>query len=158
LHGCGYEAVLSSWLGKDHSRQLVNEQLSAAPLKEDPDLRECTKGFDFAAPSQRAVAGESLAGAQFKRKGIELVDGSKWKPADPEQGIANGKSVEAAVEEGFSKSMISFSQIAFSSNGDDALVKFGMECGGLCGSGSTMHLHKSASGWAVMSRCEEWIS
>jgi hypothetical protein len=153
-----YEAVLSAWLSKRRGRQLVNEQLSAAPLKDDPDLKECTKDLDFSAPPQRVEPEKSLAGVRFKRNGIELIDGSKWKPADPERGVANGKSVEAAVEEGFSKSMISFSQIAFNSDGNDALVKFSMECGGLCGSGSTMHLHKFANGWVVVRRCEQWIS
>jgi hypothetical protein len=151
-----YEVVLAAWLGKERGRQFVNQELSAPPSKSDPELAECTKGFDFsvAAPDQR----KSLAGVQFKRKGIELIDGSKWKPADPEQGIASGESIESAVKEGFSKSLVSFSQIAFSRDGDDALVSFGMVCGGLCGSGSTIHLHKAATGWAIVGHCREWES
>lgn len=151
-----YEVVLDSWLGKQRGRQFVNQELSAPPLKSDPQFADCTKGLDFsvAAPVQR----KSLAGVQFKRKGIELIDGSKWKPADPEQGIASGESIDAAVKEGFSKSLISFSEIAFSRDGNDALVNFAMVCGGLCGSGSTIHLHKAAMGWAIAGRCGEWES
>jgi len=153
-----YETVLASWLGKEKGRHLVNEELSAAPSKSDPEFDECAKGLNFA-PARQGVQGKkSLAGVQFKRNGIELIDGSKWKPADPGQAIAGGESVDAAVRAGFSHALISFSQIAFSRDGKDALVKFGMVCGGLCGSGSTIHLRKSASGWAILGRCGGWIS
>jgi hypothetical protein len=153
-----YDAVLASWLGREQSRQFGNEQLSAPPSKNDPEIIECTKGLNFSVAPQAVQVKKSLAGVRFKRNGIELIDGSQWKPADPGQGVANGKSVEAAVSEGFSKSLISFSQVAFSRDGEDALVKFGMVCGSLCGSGSTIHLHKSATGWAVLTRCGGWIS
>lgn len=103
-----YEVVLASWLDQERGQQLVNEQLSAPPSKEDSEFGDCTKGLDFSA----APPGEgkkSLAGVHFNRNGIKLIDGSKWSPADPGQGIAEGKSVDEAVREGFSKSLISLS-------------------------------------------------
>jgi hypothetical protein len=153
-----YQTVLASWLDREQGRQLVNERLSAPPSKDDPEFAECTKSLDFSVATKVDQGEKSLAGVDFKRAGIELIDGSEWKPADPEEGIAEGKTVDAAVREGFSKSLISFSQITFSRDGKDALVKFGMVCGGLCGSGSTIHLHKSATGWAVLGRCGTWVS
>jgi hypothetical protein len=153
-----YNTVLASWLGKHQGRQLVNEKLSAPPSKHDPEFDECTKGLDFRSVAQGAENKKSLAGIRFKTNGIELIDGSQWKPADPGQGIANGESVETAVRNGFANSLISFSQIAFSRDRKDALVKISMVCGGLCGSGSTIHLHNSATGWGILSRCGEWIS
>lgn len=150
-----YETVLASWLGKEKGRQLVDEELSAPPSKDDPEFSECTKGLNF---STQVIQQKSLAGIQFKREGIELIDGSKWKPADPGQAIASGKSVDAAVKEGFAHSLISFSQVAFSSDGRDALVKIGMSCGSLCGSGSTIRLRKSGAEWTIISRCGNWVS
>lgn len=153
-----YEAMLASWLGKEQGRQLVNERLTAPPSQDDAQVKECTKGLDFPPVAPAGVTRKSLAGVRFKRGGIELIDGSQWKPADPEDAMANGKSVNAAVDEGFSKSLISFSQIAFSRNGEEALVEFSMVCGSLCGSGITAYLHKSATGWNVVNRCGNWIS
>jgi hypothetical protein len=153
-----YEVVLSSWLGQEKGRQLVNKQLSAPPSKSDAEFKECANGLDFSGAPHAVQAKKSLTGVQLKGKGIELIDRSQWRPADPEEGIENGKSVEAAVREGFSKSLISLSQIAFTRDGQDALVKFGMVCGSLCGSGSTIHLHKSAKGWSILGRCGEWMS
>jgi hypothetical protein len=153
-----YETVLGSWLGKQNDPQLVSEQLSAAPSKEDPEFSDCAKGLNLSEAAQGNRPQKSLAGVQFKRAGVQLVDGSKWKPADPGEAIANGTSVDTAVREGFSHSLISFSQIAFTRDGKDALVKLGMVCGGLCGSGSTIHLRKSAVGWEILGRCGGWIS
>lgn len=153
-----YDAVLASWLGKEHRHQLVDQQLSAPPSSGDAEFKECTKGLDFPGASPAIQESKSLVSVQFKTNGIELVDGSNWRPADPGQGIAKGKSVESAVDDGFSHSLISFSQIAFSRSGRDALVKFGMACGSLCGSGSTIHLSKRAAKWAIVGRCGGWIS
>jgi hypothetical protein len=153
-----YELVLASWLGKERGHQLVNEQLSAAPSRDDPDFADCTKGLHFPEVIQGDDSTKSLRGVRFNRTGIELIDGSQWSPADPGKAIAAGKPVDAAVAEGFSHSLISFSRILFSRDDSDALVKFSMVCGGLCGSGSTIHLRKSSRGWAIVNRCGGWVS
>lgn len=85
---------------------------------------------------------------------MELIPRSQWSAHDPAQGMAAGKS----AEEGFSHSLVFLSQIAFTSDGKDALVGFGMVCGDLCGSGATLRLHQSGAGWSVVSRCRNWIS
>ena len=150
-----YETALSSWLGANEAPQLVNVELSAPPSASAPEFRQCAKGLRFSAPG---IAQTSLAGVAFKRRGITLIEGSRWSPVDPGQAIREGKSVEGAVEQGNSHSLISFSRIAFTRNGNDALVNMGMVCGMLCGSGSTLHLHKSSSRWTVVGRCGGWIS
>lgn len=153
-----YDAVISNWLGRGTQRQYVNFRLSASPTTTDPEYAECTHNLDFAS-NAGSENRKSLSGARFQRKGVELVDGEQWKPVDPGQSISEGKSVKAAVKEGFSHSLMSFSQIAFSLDRRDALVKFGMACGALCGSGSTMHLRKSGEHWKVLGSCGGgWIS
>lgn len=153
-----YETVLASWLGESQDHQLVDSRLSARPSVADPDLRECAKGLDFLTGSQTEQDQKSLAGVQFKRKGIELIDGSGWSPMDPSARIRKGDSIDAAVNDGLSHSLISFSQVTFSRDGKDALVQFNMSCGSLCGTGSTMHLQKSQGQWAILKRCRSMVS
>lgn len=152
-----YEAVLASWFGEEQGRQLVNEELGPPPSTSDPEFSECVKGFNFPANANEGSR-KTLVGVQFARPGIELIDGSHWNAVDPGQGLAQGKSVESAVEQGMSHSLTSFSEVAFSQSGKDALVKFGMTCGRLCGTGSTLHLHKTRARWVVLNRCGGWIS
>lgn len=153
-----YDAVLASWFGKETNHQLVDERLGNAPSSKDPEFKDCTKGLDFPTSSSGIVNERTLVGVPLKTKGIELVDGSHWKPVDPGQAIANGKSVDSAVRDGFSHSLMSFSQIAFSRDGKDALVRFSVTCGSLCGSGATIHLRKHTVGWVIVDRCSNWIS
>lgn len=75
-----YETVLASWLGKEKRQQLVDENLSAAPSASDGDVSDCIKGVDFSAGNQSVRGKKSLAGVQFQRSGIKLIDGSQWKP------------------------------------------------------------------------------
>jgi hypothetical protein len=153
-----YDAVLDSWLEKEQGRQLVNESLSPPPSIGDREIGECSKGLGFPALGQDQQTSRSLAGAKFSRSGIKLIDGSQWRANDPGQGIANGKPVDAAVNEGISHSLISFSQIDFSRDKTKALVQFSMVCGSLCGSGSTLLLRRTNGHWAVSKRCGGWIS
>ena len=154
-----YDAVLASWLGDEPGRQLVNATLSPPPSTSDPEIAACTKGLDFPAGAPGGQGRKSLFGVQFARPGVEVIDGSTWKPVDPGQAIAKGESVDAAVEEGFANSLISFSQVAFSRDGSEAVVKFGMVCGSLCGSGQTLRLHKSGGHWSALKQCGGgWIS
>jgi hypothetical protein len=153
-----YEAVLSSWLGKGQAQQLVNQRLNPPPSLSSAEIQTCAKGATFRPATTDGKGGKSLVGAKFGRSDIVLIDQADWKPADPAAGIARGLSVEAAVAEGFSHSLISFSEITFSTDHKDALVEFGSVCGRLCGSGSMLHLRKTALHWTVLNRCGEWIS
>jgi hypothetical protein len=153
-----YETVLTSWSSGNSGQQLVDYHLDAPPVASDPALLNCTKGLRFPEDTQRVRDQKTLVGVHFKGDTIELTDGSNWNPDDPGAAITNGKSVEAAVSEGIGHSLISFSQAAFSHDGKDALITFSMVCGSLCGSGSTIHLHKTGTQWHVVNRCRGWIS
>lgn len=149
-----YEAVLKSWLGAEGGKQLINERLGPPPAMTDLDA-SCLAGARFG----KTPAGprKTLAGVTFERAGLQLIDGDRWKPRDPEDRLSSG-NVDALVKEAFAHSLITLSQIAFSQDGRDALVDFGMVCGRLCGNGSTLRMHKSAGGWTVLRRCGGWIS
>jgi len=153
-----YETILASWSGENSGHQLVDYRLDTPPEASDPELRQCTKGLRFPQKAQQVKSQKSLVGVEFKGETIALTDGSKWEPNDPELAIAKGKSVAKAVSEGFSHSLISFSEVTFSVDGRDALVEFSMVCGMLCGSGSTIHMHKAGLQWHEVNRCRSRVS
>jgi len=153
-----YKTVLASWFDGKPRRQLADYHLGGPPSARDSEFLRCTKGLRFAGDIRPDNSQKSLDVADFEGSDIDLTDGWKWTPNDPGQAITNGKSVRTAVSDGIAHSLVSFSQIAFSYDHTDALVKFSMVCGGLCGSGSTIHLHKSNRQWKVVSRCGGWIS
>jgi len=151
-----YEAVLASWLQGARTPQMVAEQLDKAPTLSDPEKKNCGSGLSFVAPGDDRPG--ALAGVQFRKARIKLVDGTQWKWRDPADAIRKGTSVDAAVKEGFAHSLIRLSRVAFTPDRQDALVAFGMTCGSLCGSGSTVHLHKKGSVWSIVERCSQWLS
>jgi hypothetical protein len=53
---------------------------------------------------------------------------------------------------------ITFSNVAFSKDRDQALVYFVHWCGQLCGTGHYLLLNKDTKGWSVINRGEMWIS
>ena len=153
-----YEVLLETWLGGAKRSQLVNVNLSPRLSKSDPEFGECTKGLSFPPPPSDEHPQKNLSGVHFSQEGIVLVEGSQWTAHDPGSAIRDGEAVGSAVERGISHSLLTFSQIAFSRDGRDALVKFGVVCGALCGTGSTIHLHKRVGRWVEVGRCGGWIS
>ncbi len=151
-----YAAVLSSWLGPNHGKQLVDRRLGPAPSASDN--AECVKGLRFAEPPSDAPKEKILDAGAFHQANIELVDGATWRPVDPEDSMGKGKSVDSAVREAFSRSLIAFSQVAFSEDGKDALVSFSMACGRLCGTGFTLQMHKSNGHWERGRQCGSYMS
>jgi hypothetical protein len=153
-----YEAVLSSWLGSEHAPQMVNENLGPPPSAADPENTECVRGLRFVDNQPNQSNEKTLAGVTFSRNGIELVDGETWTPTDPEQSIQHGGPVGPALNKAISRSLISFSQVRFSADGKDAIVRFSMACGRLCGTGTTLQVHKRRGQWRIARRCGGYIS
>jgi hypothetical protein len=153
-----YSTVLRSWLGSTHGPQLVNKHRVAAPSPNDPQFAECVRGVAFNDNDRQASEDGVLDANILQDTNITLVDGETWRATDPEQGMAHGQSARSAVDAAFARSLITFSQITFSANHDDALVSFGIVCGRLCGTGFTLQMHKSHGEWTVARRCAEFIS
>ena len=149
-----YQSVLSAWLDGSHAKQMVDRRLGPPPSPSDN--AECVKGLHFSDNSGGSL--KTLDASTFHLPNVELVDGETWRADDPQRSMAQGKSVDAAVKQAFAHSLFSFSQIAFSEDGKDALVSFGMTCGMLCGHGSTLRMHKSDGHWTRAGDCGGWIS
>jgi hypothetical protein len=152
-----YEALLDSWLGSTPSHQLVNLRLEAPPSPADPDNADCVKGTRFPSPATHPHAERSLSGVRFQRSGLELVDGKTWIADDPGKSLGRG-DIAAAVERGLSHSLITLSQISFSTDHKSALVSFSMACGALCGTGMTVQMRDEGGNWKIVRRCGESIS
>ena len=151
-----YETLLQSWLGRKHAPQLVDQRLGPPPSA--TDNAECAGKLQFPEPIAGATESKTLDPAALDLPNTKLIDGEKWSPSDPEDAIRQGKTVNFAVAEGFSHSLIYFSRINFSHDRKDALVKFGMACGSLCGTGFTLRMHKSNGRWREVRRCGGYIS
>ena len=54
--------------------------------------------------------------------------------------------------------MYGFSRVAFDRTGDWAALYVTMSCGGLCGTGDNVVLHRGASGWREVARAYVWVS
>jgi hypothetical protein len=162
VHVAVYEAVLQSWLGTDYSPALIAEQLSSAPKANDRDLSDCLKGLDFQPPASGGPVLSSLRGMRFARKGVRLIDRADWHAADgplvTHVNQGQTKSLDSDLDRAMAHSLISFSRIQFDRSGDWALLSFSSVCGALCGSGSTLLMHKSHNTWKVFRRCDQWIS
>ena len=149
-----YDVVLSSWLADNHDRQMVDRRLRPAPSASES--AECIKGVRFS--DHAGGAEKTLDRSTFGKLNVELVDGDKWQADDPQKGISRGQSVDDAVKQAFAHSLVTFSQVALSDDGKDALVSFSMRCGSLCGHGFTLHLHKSGGQWKEAGRCGGYVS
>jgi len=153
-----YAAVLTSWVASDTERQSVNQRLGPPPSASDPETADCVKGLRFPRTPDAPVAEKLLSSSTFGADAVVLVDGDTWSPSDPGPAIARGEPVNSAVDKAISRSLVSFSQITFSVDRKDALVRFSMACGRLCGTGFTLQMHKSLGVWTTGRRCGNYIS
>jgi hypothetical protein len=100
--------------------------------------------------------------AQLGSKKIELVDVEKQaqdvKENDPRRSIEDGKSIAAAVSNGFAHGLVTLSEIRFDEKHEHAIVWYGFVCGGLCGNGGTVILAKKDGVWQRGRNCSNWIS
>lgn len=155
-----YEVVLQSWFGSSRSKIQVDEHLEVAPSLSNREVLECLQGVAFQARSGTQADDHSLRGATFKRAGIRVVDGTKWKAEDQqlESTVAKGQFRDADLRRAFAHALTSFSHIQFDQEGILALLTFSNVCGDLCGGGSTLLMKKSVDRWKVLKRCRGYVS
>lgn len=153
-----YEAVLQRWFDQGDSNALVNEHLASAPVPSDKEIADCLEGVSFRGGGSPVL--DSLRGAMFKRKGVQIVDGEKWRPDDAslKAGVARGDFQDADLGRAFAHALISFSHIRFDQDGRLALLTFSHVCSDLCGAGFTLLMQKSETGWTALKQCREWVA
>jgi hypothetical protein len=153
-----YEAVLQSWYGSQELNVLVDDRLAPPPVPSDEEISECLEGLDFRQGPRPVL--DSLRGAAFNSRAVQIVDGAAWHPEDQQlnANVAQGKFEDADLERAFSHALISFSHIQFDRDGQLALLRFSHQCGELCGTGSTLLVRKSGNIWEVAKGCRTWLS
>ncbi|HEY4092664.1 MAG TPA: hypothetical protein VGN46_14210 [Luteibacter sp.] len=153
-----YKAFLHDWMGKSH--QPINVARVAEPMHPEGADGGCEGHPEIEAlikqPAERI---DDLSTVLGPDPSIHYVDPSTWHPTDPQHLIAQGKSVKAAVKEGMSAALLTFSAIAFNERRDVAVFNYSFVCGGLCGNGGITVMRKKGSTWEPDPRqCTQWIS
>ncbi|OZB58740.1 MAG: hypothetical protein B7X39_16735 [Lysobacterales bacterium 14-68-21] len=151
-----YKAFLSSWRGKDKAPMNVAEGTETLSKQDLEEFSSCAGGHHEWAP---AATNASLATQLSALPWVHFVDPAKWQAADPGDLIAKGKSVDEAVEQGFSHALLTLSTVAFDSSGEFAALKYSLVCGQLCGNGGTVLFEHTGQGWVrSRKRCSMWLS
>jgi hypothetical protein len=96
-------------------------------------------------------------------KKARLVNSKKYAAVvqrnDPDNSIAKGMSIEAAIDRAFAAGAFAISDIAFDEDHNRALVSHSFYCGRLCGNGNTWLFEKVNGVWKRTDRyCGGWIS
>ncbi|MGY1426535.1 hypothetical protein [Lysobacter sp. A289] len=150
-----YSAFLDSWTGKEKDPINVSIVAKAPTAEALKDFSECAHNTPWA-PVEPI---DDLTNIVGDIAYVHLVDPDKWSPHDPRDLIAQGQSIESAVDSGFEQGLITFSAIAFNRSHTTAAFTYSFVCGGLCGSGSTIIFKLAPSGWVQSDKqCGGWVS
>ena len=155
-----YGAFLTQWKGKHDVLTNVANTV-ARPTTEDIAKYNACAG---SASRQNVHWTTSTTDADIKNalvslSRINLVDPEHWQAADPSTLIAEGQSVDTAVETGMANGLMTLSAISFDEMHHTAVFSFSFICGSLCGHGGIVMFKKTPKGW-VQSRqlCGSWMS
>lgn len=150
-----YGAFLDKWTGAEKKPINISARADAPTADALKEFSDCA-GIDHWPP---VAPINDLAGLVGQLPYVRLVDPDKWRPRDPGKLIAQGHSVEAAVDAGFASGLTTFSAIAFDDAHTTAAFTFSFVCGGLCGSGRTVIFRHTPAGWVESeTQCGNWIS
>ncbi len=133
------------------------------PLTSSNAKCECFQGIEVESLTQAFNSYRHLTRETLPATTLRLVDPNRYldvvRRNDPHRTIAQGRSVDDAVEKAFKTGLLWISEIAFDKEHQRALVSYAFVCGGLCGSGATLMLEKVDGEWKVSDRdCGGWVS
>lgn len=94
---------------------------------------------------------------------VVLVDPEQQAAAvkanDPSKTMAEGKTVEEAVNRAYSSGLLTLSEVAFDKKHHVAAMSFSFWCGRLCGHGGIVVFKKTGEHWKMTNKvCAEWVS
>jgi hypothetical protein len=155
-----YAGFLEGWMGKEKRPISVAIRAEAPSADDLKQFSECASQ-DKTAPLHwlPAKPTDNLSDSVGTLPYVRLVDPVKWKARDPSESIAQGKSVESAVESGFAHGLLTFSTMVFDESHQMAAFTYSYVCGSLCGSGGAVIFKRSSGGWVQRKQeCGGWIS
>jgi len=155
-----YSAFLTQWMGEGDSPINVATTAKAPMPDQIRQYNDCAgNGGDERIHWTTGTTDADLKRALSPIARVRLVDPDQWHPRDPHALIAEGKSVDAAVEAGVDGGLMIFSAISFNEAHDVAMLSFSFVCGSLCGHGGAVMFNKTPSGWLQSRKqCSSWIS
>jgi len=155
-----YTSFLKNWMGKEKGSVNVAMRSEAPSADDLKDFSECArqiKADDLHWLSAKRT--DDLTNSVGLLPHVRFIDPAKWKPQDPGELIAHGKSVEAAVQSGFAYGLLTLSTITFDASQEVAAFTYSFVCGALCGNGGSVIFTKSPTGWVRSEhQCGGWIS
>jgi hypothetical protein len=155
-----YESFLDEWTGKDHSPINVSKTADQPSPEDIKNFTDCAKEpggkpVHWVVSTPIKDLGEVIRNLSY----VHIVDPTTWHPDDPHDRIANGESVESAVDAGFAHGLLTFSAISFDESRTTAAFTYSFVCGRLCGNGGVVLFKKSSHGWTKSKRsCGGWVS
>ncbi|MBV8501912.1 MAG: hypothetical protein JO006_09355 [Paucibacter sp.] len=151
-----YRIFLNTWISSDKTP--VNVSRRAEPLSPD-DIKVFDDCSDGKHKWVSIVSGQDLAGQLADLSYVRLVNPDTWKPKDPAELMAHGRSVDSAVGEGINNGLMTLSVVALDTTAKTAALRYAFVCGALCGSGGAVLFTLTPQGWAMDQRqCGGWIS
>jgi hypothetical protein len=157
-----YKLILKGWMDNGKHAVHLGIQTDPFPLDELTGDQSCGKGLSLEAAQNVVHRFRAEDLARLGSSKIELVDVEKQaqevRENDPEKSIRGGKSIAAAVSNGFAHGLVTVSEIRFDEKHEHAIVWYGFVCGSLCGNGGTVMLVKENGVWKRGQNCSNWIS
>jgi hypothetical protein len=163
-----YRVVLGDFMDNAKGKHPVILAMRTLPFHlEDMDA-DCGKNFHM----DEGAFGEvhrfrpedihALVSGKMKVSTLKLVDpeAQAKEVADnaPDKAIHKGKSISAAVENGFAHGMVQLGEIHFDHEHLHAILSVSFSCGSLCGNGTTVILEKKDGHWGIKGHCSTSIA
>ena len=156
-----YSTVLHQWNADARTLNVANRTFPLDSVSRDSTC-ECLRGLDVESLAHAFHSFHYLTHDDFSERNIRFVDAKQFTAVqtdDPHNGMAEGKSIEKAVDDAVGSGLFSISEIAFDREHRVALVSYEFVCGSLCGSGGTWLLEKADGVWKRTDRaCGGWVS
>jgi len=151
-----YKEFFSDY-SKDSKPILNISQTTSTFEADDGDLGGCMKTFTKS--NSRAATVHSFAEGAFADERVRLVDPKTHTISDPGEAIAQGQSVDDAVEAGFARGLLTLSEIVFDGSHTHAAFNYSFHCGRLCGHGATVVFQLRGGKWRrSKAYCGSWIN
>jgi hypothetical protein len=153
-----YGTFLDGWAGKNKDPINVSKTAKAPSAEELKEFSDCAQ-IGAKAHWTTVQSIDDLTNYLVNLPYVRLVNPDKWHPSDPGDLMAQGKSVDAAVESGISQGLLTLSTIAFDETRGTAAFTYSFECGRLCGNGGTIIFKKTKGAWLKSNKqCGGWMS
>lgn len=158
-----YSDFLKVWRRGDIPSLNIAMDLDAIEPSATSEEESCSQSLDTEPMPKEPLHQFTLSDASKLGQGfVSLVDRDAQLKAvesfDPWNTIQHGADVDAAVRNGFSHGLFSFSEIQFDKTHEHAILTYSFYCGRECGNGGTVVLTRSEIGtWTITSRCHQWI-